>query len=133
MTIIREISGFIPPDGRTDFVETEYIKGIISRALAYIKAGFAVHFRGGAGTGKTSLAMNLAARIGRPIMLIHGDDEFGTSDLIGGRYGFRVRRVLDNFVQSVVKTEEDMVQRWIDSRLTVACKYGYTLIYDEFR
>jgi gas vesicle protein GvpN len=28
--------------------------------------------------------------------------------------------------------EEDMVKRWVDNRLTVACKYGFTLIYDEF-
>jgi gas vesicle protein GvpN len=25
-----------------------------------------------------------------------------------------------------------MVKRWVDNRLTVACKYGFTLIYDEF-
>ncbi|MBU4361722.1 AAA family ATPase, partial [bacterium] len=27
---------------------------------------------------------------------------------------------------------EDMIKRWVDNRLTVACKYGFTLIYDEF-
>jgi len=32
----------------------------------------------------------------------------------------------------VLKTEEDMQRRWVDNRLTVACKYGFTLIYDEF-
>jgi len=31
-----------------------------------------------------------------------------------------------------LKTEEDMQRRWVDNRLTVACKYGFTLIYDEF-
>jgi len=25
-----------------------------------------------------------------------------------------------------------MQRRWVDNRLTVACKYGFTLIYDEF-
>jgi gas vesicle protein GvpN len=25
-----------------------------------------------------------------------------------------------------------MIKRWVDNRLTVACKYGFTLIYDEF-
>ena len=30
------------------------------------------------------------------------------------------------------QTEEDMVKRWVDNRLTVACKCGFTLIYDEF-
>ena len=132
MAIIKEASNFIMPVTQSDFIESDYIKGITSRALAYIKAGFAVHFRGCSGTGKTSLAMHVSEKVGRPVMLIHGDDELSTSDLIGGRYGFRVRKVMDNFVQSVLKTEEDMIQRWIDSRLTVACKYGYTLIYDEF-
>ncbi|MBU4194884.1 MAG: AAA family ATPase, partial [Actinobacteria bacterium] len=32
---------------------------------------------------------------------------------------------------SVLKTEEDMTRKWVDNRLTVACKYGFTLIYDE--
>jgi gas vesicle protein GvpN len=32
----------------------------------------------------------------------------------------------------VLKTEEDMVKRWVDNRLTVACRCGFTLVYDEF-
>jgi gas vesicle protein GvpN len=32
----------------------------------------------------------------------------------------------------VLKIEEDMSKKWIDDRLTVACRYGFTLIYDEF-
>jgi gas vesicle protein GvpN len=32
----------------------------------------------------------------------------------------------------VLKVEEDFAKRWVDSRLTVACKYGFTLLYDEF-
>jgi len=43
-----------------------------------------------------------------------------------------VRKVVDNFIHSVLKTEEDMQKRWVDNRLTTACKYGLTLIYDEF-
>jgi gas vesicle protein GvpN len=31
-----------------------------------------------------------------------------------------------------MKTEESMDKRWSDSRLTIACKHGCTLIYDEF-
>jgi hypothetical protein len=31
-----------------------------------------------------------------------------------------------------VKTEEDVQQRWVDARLTLACREGFTLIYDEF-
>ncbi|MDP2659212.1 MAG: AAA family ATPase, partial [Dehalococcoidia bacterium] len=54
------------------------------------------------------------------------------SDLVGGEYGYRMRKVIDNFIHTVLKTEEDMTRQWMDNRLTVACKYGFTLIYDEF-
>jgi len=97
-----------------------------------IKAGFPVHFRGVSGTGKTTLAMHIASKIKRPVVMIHGDEEFTTSDLVGGQQGYRFRKVIDRFVSRVLKVEEDMVKRWVDNRLTVACKYGFTLIYDEF-
>ncbi|MDD3978388.1 MAG: gas vesicle protein GvpN, partial [Methanomicrobium sp.] len=83
-------------------------------------------------TGKTTLAMHVASKIGRPVILIHGDEEFTTSDLVGGEYGYRMRKVVDRFVSRVLKTEEDMVKRWVDNRLTVACKNGFTMVYDEF-
>jgi len=127
-----ELTTVLEPKALPDFVETEYIKDITHRALAYIKAGFPVHFRGTTGTGKTTLAMHIASIIDRPVILIHGDEEFSTSDLVGAEYGYRVRRVVDNFIHSVLKAEEDMTRKWIDNRLTVACKYGFTLIYDEF-
>lgn len=114
------------------FVNTPYTERITRRALRYLQSGFAVHLRGASGTGKTTLAMHLASLLGRPIMLIYGDDRFDSSDLIGGRIGFTRRRVVDNYIHSVVKTEEDLRQRWVDARLTLACREGFTLIYDEF-
>jgi gas vesicle protein GvpN len=78
------------------------------------------------------MAMHIASKIGRPVVMIHGDEEFTTSDLVGGEYGYRFKKVVDRFVSRVLKLEEDMVKRWVDNRLTVACKYGFTLIYDEF-
>lgn len=129
---MQEITTLIEPRSEKGFIETPYIQDITEKALAIIEAGFPVHFRGVAGTGKTTLAMHVASKIGRPVVLIHGDEEFTTSDLVGGEYGYRIRRVVDNFIHSVLKTEEDMTRRWIDDRLTVACKYGFTLIYDEF-
>ncbi|MEA1964201.1 MAG: gas vesicle protein GvpN [Candidatus Aerophobetes bacterium] len=128
----EELTTILQPRPLPDFVETPYIKSLRSRALAYIKAGFPVHFRGVSGTGKTTLALHIGSVIDRPVVMIHGDEEFTTSDLVGGEYGYRVRKVIDNFIQSVLKTEEDMTRRWVDNRLTVACKYGFTLIYDEF-
>ena len=78
------------------------------------------------------MAMHIASKISRPVVLIHGDEEFTTSDLVGGEHGYRFKKIVDRFVSRVLKVEEDMVKRWVDNRLTVACKYGFTLIYDEF-
>jgi len=130
--MIDEMTTVLEPSPLPDFVETKYIKDITKRILSYIKAGFPVHFRGVSGTGKTTMAMHIASKIGRPVVMIHGDEEFTTSDLVGGEYGYRIRKVVDRFVSRVLKLEEDMVKRWVDNRLTVACKYGFTLIYDEF-
>ncbi|MDP2951784.1 MAG: gas vesicle protein GvpN, partial [Chloroflexota bacterium] len=41
------------------FVETPFVQSIVERALAYTAAGFPIHFRGGSGTGKTTLALHL--------------------------------------------------------------------------
>ena len=130
--MIDETTTVLEPRPLPDFVESKYVKEISERAISYIKAGFPVHFRGPSGTGKTTLAMNVATKIGRPVVMIHGDEEFTTSDLVGGEHGYRFRKVVDRFVSRVLKVEEDMTKRWVDSRLTVACKYGFTLIYDEF-
>jgi len=142
-------SGQVPPPGadrvaagdvpvalsvqaRPDFVETATIVELTQRALAYLKAGFPVHFRGPAGTGKTTLALHVAAQLGRPVMLVVGDEDFGTSDLVGGQNGYRYRKVVDRFIHSVLKYEEDASQQWMDNRLTTACREGFTLVYDEF-
>lgn len=122
----------LEPRPQEGFVETDYVRNIMARAQSYLEAGFPVHFRGGSGTGKTTFAMHLACLVGRPVILIHGDEEFSTSQLVGGEHGYRLRKVVDNFIHSVLKTEEDYVRRWVDNRLTLACKYGFTLIYDEF-
>jgi len=40
-----------------------YVKDITNRALAYLHVGYPVHFAGPAGTGKTTLAFHVAAKI----------------------------------------------------------------------
>jgi nitric oxide reductase NorQ protein len=116
----------------SDFVETDYIRDITNRGLTYIKAGFPVHFRGPSGTGKTTVAMHLANKIGRPVVIIHGDAEYKTSDLIGSEQGYKYKKLDDKFIHTVHKIEEDMTKQWVNNRLTIAVKNGFTLIYDEF-
>lgn len=114
------------------FVNTPSIERVATRALRYLQSGFSVHLRGPAGTGKTTLALHLADLLGRPIMLLFGDDEFKTSDLIGNQAGYTRKKVVDNFIHSVVKVEDELRQNWVDARLTLACREGFTLVYDEF-
>ncbi|MBU4426198.1 MAG: gas vesicle protein GvpN [Desulfobacterales bacterium] len=129
---VSEVTPIIIDKDQPGFVRSDYVEGIMRRAMTYMRAGLPIHLSGSAGTGKTTIAMYLAAQIGRPVMLVHGDDEFGTSDLIGGQYGYSRKKMVDNFIQSVLKSEEKVAPEWIDNRITVACKYGFTLIYDEF-
>jgi len=115
-----------------EFVETPYIGELTNRALDYLKAGFPVHLSGPAGVGKTTLALHIGSQLGRPVVLICGDHEFNSSDLVGGLYGYHKQYVKDNFIRSVLKTDESMTTHWVDNRLTTACQHGFTLIYDEF-
>jgi gas vesicle protein GvpN len=129
---MSETTTILEPTSMPDFVETAYIKDVTVRAVGYLDAGFPLHLRGMSGTGKTTIAMHVASKIGRPMILIHGDEEFSTSDLVGSEQGYNIRRVRDNFIHTVLKTEESMRKEWVDNRLTVACRHGLTLIYDEF-
>ena len=120
------------PEPSQAFVTSPYVAALTERALAYLDVGYAVHFSGPAGAGKTTLAFHVAAKRGRPVILIYGDDEFGSSDLVGKDAGYHKSKLVDNFIHSVLKTEENVNTVWVDNRLTTACQNGYTLIYDEF-
>lgn len=114
------------------FVLTEPLRRIVRRALTYLNAGYPVHLSGPSGIGKTTLALHIAALRGRPVALLHGDHELGSSDLTGGECGYQRTRVVDNYVRSVMKTEERVSLLWADNQLTLACRHGHTLLYDEF-
>jgi gas vesicle protein GvpN len=130
--IVEPVGQSIAPEPSEEFVLTPHIQALTDRALSYLGVGYAVHFAGPAGTGKTTLALHVAAQLGRPVVLVHGDDEFGSSDLIGKDSGYRKYKLIDNYIHSVVKTEESLSTLWEDHRLTIACLNGHTLIYDEF-
>jgi gas vesicle protein GvpN len=124
--------GVIYPRPDEGFVETPLISELADRAILYRNAGYPVHLSGPTGCGKTTLALHIANRIGRPVVLINGDEEFHTSSLVGGHLGYRWRRVVDNYVTRVYKSEESMSRTWEDERVTSAVKYGFTLLYNEF-
>lgn len=130
--IIKSDQDNVLPEASDQFVNTLYVKELSERAMAYLAVGYSVHFAGPAGTGKTTLAFHIAARLSRPVILVHGDDEFGSSDLVGRDAGYKKSKLVDNYIHSVVRTEEEMRSLWVDNRLTTACRDGYTLIYDEF-
>jgi len=90
--VIEAGTTLLEPRPLLNFVETPLVQSIVNRALAYIAAGFPIHFRGASGTGKTTLALHVASKLGRPVVMIHGDEEFSTSDLVGGEYGYRMKR-----------------------------------------
>jgi gas vesicle protein GvpN len=114
------------------FVSTPYIEDLTRRALIYLRAGYSVHLSGPAGTGKTTLAFHIAAQLGRPVTLLHGDHQLTSSDLVGSASGYRKSKLVDNFIHNVLRTEEQQTTLWTDNRLTTACRHGHTLIYDEF-
>jgi gas vesicle protein GvpN len=125
-------TGGLVPEAGDDFVLSPEVQALSDRAVTYLEAGYPVHFSGPAGTGKTTMAFHVAAQLGRPVSLVHGSDEFSASDLVGRDSGYRKSSMVDNYISSVLKTEETMQVNWVDNRLTTACERGHTLIYDEF-
>jgi MoxR-like ATPase len=73
------------------FVQTAQVERVASRAAVYIEAGYPVHLAGPAGTGKTTLAFHVAAMRGRPVSLMHGNEAFNGTDLVGA--GLRIQEV----------------------------------------
>jgi len=114
------------------FVRSASVESIVLRALCYMDTGYSVHFAGPAGTGKTTLALYLAEQRLRPITFIQGDESLSGKDLLGREVGWKRSSKVDNYVRTVVKTEEEIRQLWVDSQVLTACMEGHTLIYDEF-
>ena len=117
---------------RAEAATTEGLSELERRATGYLNAGFPLHLRGPAGSGKTTLALRIAERIKRPIVLLVGDASFDTRRLVGGDEVRRTKRVVDRYISSVTKVESQTDSVWLDRALTIACMEGGTLVYDEF-
>jgi len=115
-----------------NFVETEHVKGIKDRVKTWLSTGYPVHIIGPTGCGKTTIAMHVATGLKRPIVWINGDEQVTTTDLIGGYSQMETESLKDRYIHNVFKSKDILKADWVDNPLTLACKYGYSLVYNEF-
>jgi gas vesicle protein GvpN len=114
------------------FIETEEVRKLKDRIRLWVKAGCHPHIVGPTGCGKTTLAMQVAKELGRPTVWINGDDQITTTDLIGGYSEMEAESLIDKYIHNVRLIKDRTRYRWVNNPLTIACKYGYTLVYNEF-
>ncbi len=114
------------------FVQAPDVGRLEERVKLWLKVGYPVHLIGSTGCGKTTLAMHVAKELGRPTVWINGDESVTTTDLIGGYSQVETESLRDRFIHNVFKSKDILKADWVDNPLTLACKYGYTLVYNEF-
>jgi gas vesicle protein GvpN len=114
------------------FIETPEVVAIKNRVKLWLQAGYPVHLIGPTGCGKTSLATYVAKELGRPVVWINGDEAITTTDLIGGYSQIENESIRDKYIHKVFKSKDVIKIEWVDNPLSLACKYGYSLIYNEF-
>ncbi|MBI5347222.1 MAG: gas vesicle protein GvpN [Candidatus Aenigmarchaeota archaeon] len=115
-----------------NFIETDEVKRYIGKILLWLKTGYPVHIIGPTGCGKTALALQAANLLGKPSVWVNGDEAINTTNLIGGYSKIEMTTIRDKFIHNVFKDKDTMEARWVSNPLTLACQYGYTLIYNEF-
>jgi len=114
------------------FIRTPEVQEIETRMKLWLQADYPVHLIGPTGCGKSSLATHVAKELARPVVWINGDESITTTDLIGGYSQIQNESVRDKYIHNVFKSRDVMKIEWVDNPLSLACKYGYTLIYNEF-
>jgi len=124
-------SEYLVPEVK-NWVETDSVKAVKEKVKNWLSLKHPVHIIGPTGCGKTLLALQVAKELGRPAVWINGDESVTTTDLIGGYSQVEVSSIRDKYIHNVFKDKDILKAEWIDNPLTLACKYGYTLIYNEF-
>lgn len=124
-------SEYLVPEVK-NWIETDSVKAIKERVKNWLSLKLPVHIIGPTGCGKTILALQIAKELGRPAVWINGDESVTTTDLIGGYSQVEVSSIRDKYIHNVFKDKDVLKAEWIDNPLTLACKYGYTLVYNEF-
>jgi len=119
-------------DDTGGFVKTAFFEDIITRTIHYMQAGYPVHFVGPSGVGKTSLALYIAKQMNRPVTIIRGHHELSNKDLLGQYNGVSRKEVIDNYIHSVYKRQQEIRPLWVHGPLAEAVKNGHVVIYDEF-
>ncbi|ARI76455.1 gas vesicle protein GvpN [Halobacillus mangrovi] len=120
------------PEGKEGVYDHPFFQGLIRRSLRYLSSGYPVHFTGPSGVGKTTLALHIANKRQRPVLMISGNEDLSNDDLIGAYKGYSRKKSDDNFIRTVRKIEEEVTESWVEGRLYEAVKNGYTVVYDEF-
>ncbi len=115
-----------------NWFETESVKALKDKIKNWLLLKHPVHLIGPTGCGKTILSLQVAKELGRPVVWMNGDESITTTDLIGGYSEIEVNTIRDKYIHNVFKDKDILKAEWVDNPLTLACKYGYTLIYNEF-
>lgn len=114
------------------FFEDAALAALMARAMAYVQAGICLHLSGPAGLGKTTMALRIADALERPVAFMTGNQWLGAADFIGRDVGKTTRTVVDNYIQSVHRTDSEERVNWRESLLAEAMRGGHVLVYDEF-
>ena len=115
-----------------NWVETDTVKATKEKVKKWLSLKYPVHLIGPTGCGKTIMALRAANELGRPVVWINGDESITTTDLIGGYSQVETTSIRDKYIHNVYKDKDILKADWVDNPLTLACKYGYTLVYNEF-